>query len=80
MAAVLFWVIGCNKGTNKKIRKHQSFKEYWNEGNHEIKRVTIENIDWVTALLVCNINSSMQETSVLDLCCIIQVNLKAIKY
>ena len=44
-AALLFWVIGCNEGTNKKIRKHQSFKEYRNEGNHEIKRVTIENID-----------------------------------
>ena len=66
-SSIFFWVIGCNEGTNNKIRKYQSFKEYWNQGNHEIKRVKIENIDSVTALLVCNINSSMKETSVLDL-------------
>ena len=29
-----FWAFGLNEGTNKKIRKHQSLKEYWNEGNH----------------------------------------------
>ena len=28
MAAERFWTFGCNEGTNKKIRKHQSFKEY----------------------------------------------------
>ena len=33
-AAKLFWVFGHNEGTNKKIGKHQSFKEYWNEGDH----------------------------------------------
>ena len=27
-AAKLFRAFGCNEGTNKKIRKHQSFKEY----------------------------------------------------
>ena len=31
-AAELFWAFGCNEGKNKRIRKHQSFKEYWNEG------------------------------------------------
>ena len=34
MAAELFWTFDHSEGTNKKIRKHQSFKEYWNEGNH----------------------------------------------
>ena len=34
MTAELFWAFDHNKGTNKKIRKHQSFKEYRNEGNH----------------------------------------------
>ena len=28
MAAEHFWAFGGNKGTNKKIRKHESFKEY----------------------------------------------------
>ena len=28
MAAKLFWAFGRNEGANKKIRKHQSFKEY----------------------------------------------------
>ena len=28
-----FWAFGHNKRMNKK-RKHQSFKEYWNEGYH----------------------------------------------
>ena len=28
MAAKLFWEFGRNEGANKKIRKHQSFKEY----------------------------------------------------
>ena len=34
-AAELFWAFGrkSNEGMNKKI-KNQSFKEYWNEGNH----------------------------------------------
>ena len=32
--AELFWVFGGNEETNKKIRKHQSFKKYWNEENH----------------------------------------------
>ena len=45
---------GHNKGTNKKIRKHQSFKEYWDERNHLSKRVIIANTDWVITLLVCN--------------------------
>ena len=27
-AAKLFWAFGQNEGTNKKMRKHQSFKEY----------------------------------------------------
>ena len=36
------------------MRKHQSFKEHWNEENHESKRVTIENTSWLTTLLVCN--------------------------
>ena len=54
MAAELLWAFGGNEGTNKKIRKHQSLKEYWNEGNQLSKRVIIANTDWVTALLVCN--------------------------
>ena len=28
MAAELFWAFGRNEEINKKIRKHQSFKEY----------------------------------------------------
>ena len=28
MAAKPFWAFGRNEGTNKQIRKHQSFKEY----------------------------------------------------
>ena len=28
LAAELFWTFGHNEKTNKKIRKHQSFKEY----------------------------------------------------
>ena len=54
MAAEHFWMFGGNEGTNKKIRKHQSFKEYWNEGNRYSKRVIMANTEWVTALLVCN--------------------------
>ena len=34
MAAELFLAFGGNEGTIKKIKKLQSFKEYWNEGNH----------------------------------------------
>ena len=34
MAAELFWAFGNNEGMNKKIRNHQSFKEYRNGGNH----------------------------------------------
>ena len=34
MAAEHFWGFGFNEGMNKKIRKHQSFKEYWNEGKY----------------------------------------------
>ena len=34
MTADIFWAFGCNEGTNKKIRKHQSFKEYWNKGKN----------------------------------------------
>ena len=54
MAKELFLTFGRNKGTNKKIGKHQSFKEYWNEGNHWSKRVITSNTEWVTALLVGN--------------------------
>ena len=54
MATELFRAFGHNEGTNKNMRKHQSFKEYWNEGNHESKWVIIANTDWVTTLLVCN--------------------------
>ena len=54
MAKELFLTFGRNKGTNKKIGKHQSFKEFWNEGNHWSKRVITSNTEWVTALLVGN--------------------------
>ena len=55
VATELFWAFGRNEGMNKKIRKHQSFKEYWIEGNHESLRSTIAKNDWLTTLLVCNI-------------------------
>ena len=37
-------MFGRNEGTNKKIRKHQSFKESWNEGNQKSKSAIIANI------------------------------------
>ena len=37
MAVERFGVFVCNEGTNIKIREHQSFLEYWNEGNHYSK-------------------------------------------
>ena len=45
MAVDFFWAFGHNEGMNKKIRKHQSFKEYWNEGKYYSKRAIIANTD-----------------------------------
>ena len=51
---ITVWGFDHNEGMSKKIRKHHSFKEYWNEGYQLVIIVIIANTDWVTTLLVCN--------------------------
>ena len=51
MAADVYLAFDGNESTNKKIRKLQSFKGYWSEGNQWNKRAIIANTDWVITFI-----------------------------